>query len=640
MSVRYYSEFEQYNTRPNKRYTDLMCIEISDDGYSGEPEYLTLGASPLRINFSEGSAGKDTIIIGSQAQFQLLATDDFSLDDLYTDVDMKWKVDVKRNDAIIWKGFIIPDGCSERFIDPPFIVNTKAIDGIGVLKNAPFYSSDGSVITGKKSVLSIIVECLSKTGLGMNINTFCNIEYEEMVTGSNPFAQTYVWADRFIKDSDNDIPMDCASVLHSLLTGWGCKLFQRKGEWFIINMNDVSSFNGIIELFKYNSSGVFIGKEIVDANLILGNNEGDIIHCDYDQIKATDKAFKVAKIKYTYGFLANLVNRDTQRFTGNGVTLQFFGWDKLNDIDAEPSHFAGSVAIINGTSFIDIETRALRTKDEIPVFGISKMKVECVFNAGYSNGIPYTVTLNDNGSITNLSWDGKWVTELTNNYFDSVKKLDGGATSGKNKIVRVSRDFELPETLNSNAYIKISLFPVIYFPDNTRFTGRVGLAEIYDFKISAISTGEDIVSETHNVINNADYTYSPKEFEVDNGDSSFYGYEGTLFKSDTVTPTDLWRKKGTVPFYSFLEITTKDLMWMHSRPMRIYEGTVYGYFDYFSIFSITHLNGKFMVTSADYDFKSNKTKVVMMEIDHTPVPVTYHVDYTNREPDLGGITNV
>lgn len=645
MSVRYYSEFEQYNTRPDKRSVDLIRIELSDSDYSGDPQPLQMGATPLEITYSEASSDKAVTIVGSQASFQLLVTDEFELSDLYTDQEMKWGVNIKRNGSTIWRGFVIPDGCSERFVDPPYIVNVRSVDGLGVLKNIPYSPSDE-----KKSVLKVISECLFRTSLDMPINTFSLLEYEGMSLNSDVFNETYVWASRFYKDDINEIPMSCAEALESLLEGWGCSVIQSQGEWWIVNITDLSISGGIFESSRYTPEGVYIERVSHDRNILLGNNEGDVIHRDYDQIRSIEKPYKKLSIRYTYGAINDILNYNQRFLKSEGlISFEFSEWDKAAGLVADPSPaFVGEgvPAVIYGKNVGVVQGSFLGLKNFPSVSSLFKLRLEVTFNAGSANGLPFVLVWAEDllSDQYTLDADNTWkligsADAPIHYFYDYTEKTNSQNetfTWGKNRVSKGSIEFEVP----GDGIIRILLFPAFYMTSNSSRNIDSGRVELYEVSLKPVVNEEESLSEIHTVTNNANFTYTPSEINVVNGDSNFYAFRGSMFKSDQDTLTSKWRKKGTVDYFSFLRISATDIMKRRGRPMNLYEGSIYGYFDYFSIFTINHLSGKFIVISATYNIKENKTNVVLLEIDHQDVPSQYALTYDKKELPTAEITKI
>jgi hypothetical protein len=58
----------------------------------------------------------------------------------------------------------------------------------------------------------------------------------------------------------------------------------------------------------------------------------------------------------------------------------------------------------------------------------------------------------------------------------------------------------------------------------------------------------------------------------------------------------------------------EERMKMYSKPLQVYSGDVYGFFDYLSVFTINGLIGKFQPTKYSYDALRNITTLELTEI--------------------------
>ena len=119
---------------------------------------------------------------------------------------------------------------SEPYTNNTFFVDFCATDGIGRLKKqylpASFYSD-------KKSITSIIAECLKLTGNNLPISIAPAIENATVT-----FNQDKLDIDTAIF-LDNDKKKSAYDILNDIIVSMGCKLFQFKLRWYIIGINQM-----------------------------------------------------------------------------------------------------------------------------------------------------------------------------------------------------------------------------------------------------------------------------------------------------------------------------------------------------------------------------------------------------------------
>lgn len=80
---------------------------------------------------------------------------------------------------------------------------------------------------------------------------------------------------------------------------------------------------------------------------------------------------------------------------------------------------------------------------------------------------------------------------------------------------------------------------------------------------------------------------------------------------------------------------------MYGKPLQVYSGDVYGYFNYLSLVTINNLTGVFMPTSYNYNALENTTSLKLIEVLNTDIldDVDYQItfDYGNVvEPTIKG----
>jgi hypothetical protein len=85
----------------------------------------------------------------------------------------------------------------------------------------------------------------------------------------------------------------------------------------------------------------------------------------------------------------------------------------------------------------------------------------------------------------------------------------------------------------------------------------------------------------------------------------------------------------------------EERMKMYSKPLQVFSGDVFGYFNYLSLVTINGLTGKFMPTKYQYNALDNTTSLTLIEVLNTDVLADVdHIktfDYGNVvEPTIKG----
>ena len=92
---------------------------------------------------------------------------------------------------------------------------------------------------------------------------------------------------------------------------------------------------------------------------------------------------------------------------------------------------------------------------------------------------------------------------------------------------------------------------------------------------------------------------------VATGDNESNIYEGAIYKTDALTPTETWNRKGVTESKAILRIMGEETMRMSQLPAKVFSGDVYGYFNYLSTVTIDGVDGVFEPIKYSYDTKAN-----------------------------------
>lgn len=610
MAVKYYSEFSQLDSRTNT--TAVIRVELSNDDYTGSPVELIGGADPLRIDYAHTE--KMQPIRGSRAVLQYIVNSgQFTAQELYTDDEQYWKVDIFRDGQVIWRGFVIPDGCSEPFMDAPYTVTIQAVDGLALLKNYDYTNM------GQSTVVKTISNCLAPISTNLNINTYTLLEYDGQAVGSDTFNEVKIYGEQFSGAGERE-PMNRYDALRSVLSSWGAIIQQRHGEWVVCRVVDVLAQSSY-SFFRYNYLGQYIDRNEINLSLTLGNtNETDIRHVNADQLRRNDFPYKEVKVRYNYGFLTNILSYPAQRFHRGLINGEFQFWSKENGINAVPREYdSDPYAVIYGKDTNG--PHLMLMPSERPTVGPDQsFKFEISFNVSEADGLPVGIAFIDSGD--NWYYLGPDGFSLTYNYryFLNHRGVEGPGSGdysiGLGEDTTGVWEFTTRSDLGTGE-LAIIIYPAYFFSGN--ISNESGEARLYNVRLTPVPGGRATIGQRATVTNAGNYTTKPDEIEIYHGESNFSGYVGTMFKADD-SPTDGFYRGPATGKQPFIQIMAEDIMYMHGRPMTIYTGSVYGYFDYLSIIKITNgLDGKFLPVSAEYDVKNNTTQVELIEVSNTPI---------------------
>jgi hypothetical protein len=647
-NLRYTLDFNIAQDDRKPSVFENAALEIYELDGVNAPETILGVENPIQINYQNTSEQILEPFIGSEATLNLIATQDFQLEDLYTEDELRWLVNIKRNGSVIWRGFIIPDGCQESFTFTPYTISINAVDTLGLLKNLSYVQNDGNFWLGKQSFIEVIYNCLNRVQIpGMNIYTCVNISEESYPDGNadDPLNLTYVNAETYL-ESDNINPLNCQTVLDSVLRLWTAVIIQSEGDWYIYRPNELALSSTLV--FRKYIDGVyhsFVTKTV--GQVLGGHTEGAIIaplyHSDTDQLKMIEKPFKNNSMAFKYGTNFNLTEELANpnlegAFDGctgdpigpcDDVTIP--GYTKTGFMEAG-LYPSGGVIFYNQGDTSPITTNYYQNNNLIPVIRNSTQADRLRFTIVYKNPNPlfntdmnFVISLSDTSSTWYLQADLTWVIPLPGLSYYQVRSDigDGGTLTIETA----------PVPAGGNVTFRI-LAPTGTVHDIVYMSASAGVF---------IDSG-DQVGEIHTATQDGNYSFAPPTINVLNGDSTNTQYMGAMYLSNEITLTSNWYRKYAAesiladPFATYkplIRLAVEETERMHARPYIKFDGTIFGYFNPLSRFVVNLLNGFFMPVKMNYDIQANKTKTTLRRVINEEI----EQDYT-LEPDYGATTKV
>lgn len=540
-------------------------------------------------------------IRGNGLDLSLNASNDLTLEDLYTEDENSFSVKMYRKNKLLFDGYLKPDGVYQSFVQDQWMLNLSCVDGLGLLKDLAFVQSTGLHWVGKQKAIDIIYNCLKRTGLEMNINTSVNIYYEGLTPSDtlDPLNEVYVSVDRFVKD-DNDTIMDCNEVLTSVLNLFNAVICQMDGEWFIYRPSEIFE-NNIVKFRQYSQTdNSYLKLNTKNLAFNLGSQIDNYYphHAGGNQQIEIKGSVSATRINYKYGFEKSLNSNPTLGHTGK----TFPGWTVINEpfVILDPTDNEGLISAPVISSGFTPTIFPIMYSDDVALLAGDTIKL--VLRGNSTNGsvfleTKFRVTLTQSsGAITYLKNDGTWTATSTFIILAATPNFD---VSIQSLALPVSGDI----SLTIYQALQVSSGSTLY---------EVTFADIQN---SATATSSGAVGEFHSAQRqNRPSSIASETKTIFNGDSPSLIYEGTIYKEDTETPTSLWFRKGITESKPILQIAVEDILRVHQRPQKIFTGDVYGYLPYLSIISINNLDGKFLVLEYSFDALRNITSVKLLQI--------------------------
>lgn len=304
--------------------TQIVKIYEEDPATS---DVYTYDATLIQIQPNSNEEDPIGGIISSQlnVSFLISTEEDYeNFPDLLNYNDNKYYVELVINNNIKWKGFLFNDYVNVQFTTGNQEVSITCIDGLSFLKYI-YYDSEVS-INDLITLLNIIGQGLNKIVYpNMTFIYACCSYYADTMFdrsdagGDEPFKQAY----QYRRDLLN---LDYFTILDNIVKGFGCRLFQANGDWYILPMNQMAT---TIYYTRY----VVADEPSISGNGVLNNliniqpySEGNVHFVNNGQTKIVRKGYPTIITNVPYVYASNYIhNPDLKQIDGAGFPV---GWEK------------------------------------------------------------------------------------------------------------------------------------------------------------------------------------------------------------------------------------------------------------------------------------------------------------------------
>lgn len=581
-------------------------LEISSDDYIGSTTEIN---GSVFMTYAT-TTGAIEAIRGKGLKVSLEASNSLTFSDLYSEVDRTWSVVYKRDNVILFNGWLDSDGLFEDFISDHWIISLDCVDGFGYLKDLSYVDSSGVTFSGKQKLLDIIVNCLARTGIEQNINTNIDIYYEGLSTSLDMLDNVYFNANRFVKD-DNETIMSCEEVLKGVLEPFAACITTFEGEWYIYKPNQIF-LDSTPTFFRYDNDGVALSPttKVLDVSYSLGSQSDSFFphHCNANQRIENNKSIGAYRVNYKYGLVKSLIDNvlltnvlgtiaDWTINSGTYLTFPTSNNGVIIEKNTPVSLVMTSDVISLGSSESFNFTSRFKTTGE---------SAFCIFKVILTGASTYYMDIN-----------GEWSLSSGFIKIENSQKRHGAPPPGSSQGW-IGTDTFLTSTIKSLVTpLSGNLTIEIYTSEPFDVGGNslAGTVEITEISLAPTVENTAIKGEFHTFQRNINPSAKIKDtIEVFNGDNPSDIYIGTVYQSDSTTPTELWFRKGITEEKRLLEIMGEETLRLNANPMTVFTGSVFGYIPYLSRVDINNVTGKFIPIAYNYNTKANVTDITFVQI--------------------------
>lgn len=625
--------------------TDYVTRLLLKD-YTGAATVLEGGPAPFILNYQSGDDEIINAIRASEATIQFYNDGNTPLSEFYSDNDNDWKIEFYSGAALLWAGFIVQDSCRESFIDPPYLVQLRATDNIGLLKEIPFgegYANAGFTdqAINKLSLFVFIQVALKNTGIALPLHIYSNV-YENSEADrvdnivSDMFQQTRLFSGMFLNNSGEW--ENIYDIIETILRPLNATLLQAAGKWVVIRQAELKQFANDIQGTAYdinfsNPSPAFLSPDI----LISFNGNNEFIHAD--ATRSILRPFKSVKEKFNYQqpkeLIANLnlqqkgpLLREYADPEGNTVreyTLP--GWNNVyNETPPPPELFLRIVLqpIAGTVDKVEIDRYAVIKGGNYKAVSLQSS----AFRISKSDRVNISFQFRDNESHTGPDeFQFLFVAEDGTDAYLISSEEPGLFIDGK-WYINGNYNFEWPAEQDLNEWVSFSVQSWGCPIDGNFFilmpqVSNGGETHYKDFKIEYkpyINDTARITGHEHKRELTQNKNVYDREISID--DSPKPAIQGSLFTSlqtagQYITLTKNWHRGAINETRRLSEITTGERQQIQSRPRALLDCSIL-FKDSISplnVFQVDSLPGlNFIVGVAEFNYMEQLLRATLWEI--------------------------
>jgi hypothetical protein len=330
----------------NNELQETYEVWFAWDGYAGAVTTVQASGNPIQLNYINNGESILEPLVTLEAIIQIRVPHNGTLtfEDFVTDRDDEIYVTIiKGGTHYLFEGWVVAEQGSQQFKDPPYIIELKCVDGLGLMKNAPLSNSLGVDFTGRQSLAAIVGGALAKANNNIGLRVWVDI-YEDSMDDrgvsddADMFSQTFVDVRSFL---DTEVKyLNCYDVLTKICSQHFI-IFYYLNTWNVLRVADLQRSTPMYYVL-YNLAGTVIPSTIFTpvgdtSTAKIGQTESIFTHGEDFANKSIEFAQKEARVVFDYKIPENLVNNQKLTRLGNLIAplsgpgyaaYQLVGWSQ------------------------------------------------------------------------------------------------------------------------------------------------------------------------------------------------------------------------------------------------------------------------------------------------------------------------
>ena len=543
-----------------------------------------------------------------------------TFDDLFTETEEQWIIEVQQNGSEIFQGWLQPEGIFEDFVNDVWVLELQGTDGLANLANKAYVDSSGNNYEGLEGLGTILKNALDRTGFDTR-----DIKFIQRSASGTEFPVRYVedfgtgafqdWfnqvLDQGIFIDDDESPNDCLTVLENVLGAANAIVHYEAGAWYInwalqwANPSIAGAFQ--YSLYTGGAGSPSTVAENVNRTIYSQVNASgtDLFWIREDQRIERRPSMAVSRVEYRYRGVgpANAnpnLNNDGASISGWSVSqpgaVTLISPDIVEvTVGTNPNTVALAGTEISTSFLAGTSVYLLAQWNNLfagTLFHIANFELKA-----RAAGTTYYLT----GFATNPDTPPTWETtpgSLQFMYGPAVGDYQTTTLTGQKGYITPA----LPEDANLTVSIVDTSGAVLQF-SYVQISNIIG------------TTSQGVQYTAQRISKTSSYKEDARKLIISAQENDIV-YLGTLLQADQSSRIEEGYITTTSAFnFPLHQKMLVDRMMLRGKAVRVFTGSIYGYVPYNSRILIDGFTGKqFVFTSQTYDTGTGITRGTMFEV--------------------------
>lgn len=514
----------------NRKYKITMATKsgstsylyLSENDYVGD--LIEYPAETISIQYIPQSDDVFEAIYVAQLAVAIDVTDNLENMPDFTELDdRKYFVELLNNDTDLdFEGWTISDVVQFGFSTGRRTLEFNAIDGLGLLGKIQFEHPNEETVLTRQTALFHVNSALNKIGFPTDLNIISGISFygSGMINRDDdpeaePLSQSYYQNLSFIGKT-------YLEVLTMIISGFGSRIFQAKGLWYIVPLTQIAADSYYYTLYE---NGIAIDSgSISDLGNIEGyvGNTSNLFFAGNSQFKLLRKGYNTIISKNDAEYADNYISNGTFKAKSGNVANFWTNSSSYGSVILKQNPNSDFNAMVldmqkvnSSPAYASIKTTYLTGFN---LGDIGTLSFNCVlksFSITPPNVVTVKIIVDGTGTgygIWHLNNEKKWANGGTDYYSEPYE--DG------NTVYDISIDLPTA-SFSGSMSIEILL-------ENSTSTLINQIVEIQNVVLTQESSFKSVTT-TSTINSNNDYTYEAKILSgFNSSNSSFNFYKGYL----------------------------------------------------------------------------------------------------------------